>query len=351
MDLSFERRRVASGRYQSEFGSDGHGWGSEGYGRSIAGMNYSSTGQYSGRGSTADSQGLPDASAYTSFQTGYGNITGLEGTGAGNDAPDVKGFDSSMTDAEEAAAYGLTIGQLKNARHFEALGGEVKDGVFPTDKPYADAQTGKLVDPGGLARAEGYGMRGGDIVQRNAFGAGGVDFLGDYGKIAMGLFPGMTMGFMAADKFGLMDMSYDDPNQQNQFAEQQGYGGHGHGHGNSEADPVLGMPTEGLGLATTAPAPTSAPAKGPLLADWFKSNPDASDIRIRQAQDKNGWSNADVAAAMRTDPSMWSARYNAATPYFQFTSMVDNALADRMADNPSQARLDFMGRTPTQRRA
>jgi hypothetical protein len=161
----------------------------------------------------------------------------------------------------------------------------------------------------------------------------------------------MTMGFMGLDKAGAFDKTYGAPAQQGQSAGQGSYGSHGNGGGGS-ADPTFGMPTEGLGLSKAPDAAaTEKSAKSTLMADWFKSNPNASDIRIRQAQDKNGWASADVAAAAKIDPSMWSARYNAATPYMQFSSMIDNALADRMNDDPSAARTEFVLGNRTTRRA
>lgn len=357
-----------SGGSGSTFGYGGHAFGTAGYGNAIGGLSFSgtgaSTGQY-GRDPAASETFTPNGDGtYSLGDTTSPNFVGprAETTltrGDFNDGNGIAGkFDvtqdgslytdnltgktlnTNFTDSDEARAYGITPGQLQNARHFEGLGGAVENGVFPANKPYMDAKTGKLTDPGGLAKAEGYGMRGGNLVQRNAFGAAGMDFLGDYGKIALGLFPGMTMGFMGLDKVGAFDKSYGPTGPQSQFAGQSGGGSHG-GSGGSTFD--MGMPTEGLGLTKTAdPAKSDTPNKGALLADWFKSNPNANDIRLRQAQDANGWSNADVAAARKMDPSMWQARYNAATPYFQFSSMVDNALADPMNDDPSAGRTRFV---------
>jgi len=66
----------------------------------------------------------------------------------------------------------------------------------------------------------------------------------------------------------------------------------------------------------------------PMTAySWFRANPDASDIAIRSAQNRGGWSMDDTAKAIGEDAAHWSARYRAATRSNLFGSKIHNIFA------------------------
>lgn len=85
--------------------------------------------------------------------------------------------------------------------------------------------------------------------------------------------------------------------------------------------------------SSTPPATQTDPD---AATTWFGANKQASDIRIRQEQDKNGWGDEAVAKAIGADASVWRARYNAATPYTTFSGWILNSLAS----NPSEMMND-----------
>lgn len=245
-----------------------------------------------------------------------------------------------MSDTEGSGYGGETRGENRNADNQSlggnqpgernpggngAWGGETRGASRAEDNAAIDSANAYRTDAERERNiAEGSGTF---TSERTGLGKAYDSMRDRLGNLSFAISPGLTVAGAVADKFGLFDRSVGTGSLAG--LSSPSYGGWDGGDGSPSRSYGNGLTTQYAQSQQTGPLATATTAiTDPNSATaWFKLNPGASDVAIRKAQDANKWSAEDVAKALGTDASHWSARYNAATPYFNFGSMMDDALA------------------------
>lgn len=240
----------------------------------------------------------------------------------------------------EGSNYASYSGPMsRNWNGSGATGGEPPGGEPPGGEPMG-LPKGQRPEPNEIARQlsefantpVSYNKETGEYTSRNGFGNFFDNTYGKLGPLGLSLPGGVVASILNKVGLGSEDAVFGGPvGLAGRVANSLGAAGggdggdgppsrsYGHGPSNQYAQSQQNVPVTAA-ATTSILDPNSAAA-------WFKLNPGAHDVAIRKAQDANKWSAEDVAKALGTDTAHWSARYNAATPYFNFGSMMDEALA------------------------